>query len=68
MLALDEFDERAHRGVMWCRARLGDASGATRQYRECTRIMASEMGLSPHPDTVHLYTLIHSGSLPVSPS
>lgn len=68
VLALDEFDERAHRGVMWCRARLGDASGATRQYRECTRIMASEMGLSPHPDTVHLYTLIHSGSLPVSPS
>lgn len=67
VLALDEFDERAHRGVMWCRARLGDAPGASRQYRECTRIMASEMGLSPHPDTVHLYTLIHCGRLPVSP-
>ncbi|NLT74414.1 MAG: tetratricopeptide repeat protein [Chloroflexi bacterium] len=67
VLALDEFDERAHRGVMWCRAKLGDPSGAARQYRECTRIIADEMGLSPHPDTTTLYTLIHGGQLPASP-
>jgi ATP/maltotriose-dependent transcriptional regulator MalT/DNA-binding SARP family transcriptional activator len=67
ILALDEFDERAHRGVMWCRARLGDPSGAARQYRECTRIMADEMGLAPHPDTIQLHSQIHAGRLPVSP-
>jgi LuxR family maltose regulon positive regulatory protein len=67
VLALDEFDERAHRGVMWCRARLGDPSGAARQYRECSRIMADEMGVAPHPDTVQLYGLIHAGRLPEGP-
>jgi LuxR family transcriptional regulator, maltose regulon positive regulatory protein len=68
VLAMDEFDERAHRGVMWCRAKLGDAPGAARQYRECTRIMADEMGFEPHPDTVQLYGMIHAGKLPVSPA
>ena len=67
VLAIDEFDERAHRGVMWCRAKLGDPSGAARQYRECTRIMAAELGGPPQSDTAQLYSLIHAGRLPDSP-
>jgi len=67
VLALDEFDERAHRGVMWCRARLGDSSGAARQFRQCARILAEEMGVEPQEDTVRLSHLIRSGKLPAEP-
>ncbi|NLX43432.1 MAG: hypothetical protein GXY79_08150, partial [Chloroflexi bacterium] len=67
VLALDEFEERAHRGVMWCRARLGDLAGAGRQFRECNRITSSELGVSPQPDTLRLNALIQEGEVPVKP-
>ena len=67
VLALDELDERAHRGIMWCRARLGDASGAMRQFRECSRILHQEMGVPPRPDTQRLFDQIHHGHVPHEP-
>jgi LuxR family transcriptional regulator, maltose regulon positive regulatory protein len=68
VLALDEMDERAHRGIMWCRARLGDTSGAMRQFRECSRILEQEMGVPPRPDTRRLFDQIHHGHVPLEPS
>lgn len=67
VLALDEVDERTHRGIMWCRARLGDAAGAVRQFRACSRVLERDMGVPPRPDTRRLFDLIHHGSVPPAP-
>ncbi len=67
VLALDELDERAHRGVMWCRAKLGDAPGAMRQFRACSRVIEQDMGVPPRPDTKRMFELIHHGEVPREP-
>jgi DNA-binding SARP family transcriptional activator/Tfp pilus assembly protein PilF len=67
VLALDELDERAHRGVMWCRAKLGDAPGALRQFRACSRVIEQDMGIAPLPDTRRMFELIHHGDVPHEP-
>ncbi|MHB0859104.1 MAG: tetratricopeptide repeat protein [Anaerolineae bacterium] len=58
ILALDSYDERAHRGIMWCRARSGDRPGALRQFRECQRILSEELAVSPGPETQALQASI----------
>lgn len=66
-LAFDAYDERAHRGIMWCRAVGSDRAGAVRQYRECARILADELGVAPSLETADLYEAIVAGSAPPIP-
>jgi len=63
-LSLDSFDERAHRGIIWCRASARDRAGALRQFRECTRILEEELGVEPSPDTLALHKAILANTLP----
>jgi LuxR family maltose regulon positive regulatory protein len=63
LLRLDPLDERAHRGVMWCRAKHNDRSGALRQLRECQQILEEELGVEPSPETVALGDTLLSGDL-----
>jgi DNA-binding SARP family transcriptional activator len=64
-LALDSFDERAHRGIMLCRALCQDRTGAIQQYHECERILAKELDVEPGKETVSLYASITMGK-PIS--
>ena len=66
-LSVDPYDERAHRGIMWCRSMRGDRSGAMRQFQECKEILADEMGISPEKETVSLYVTLLEGSEPIPP-
>ena len=61
-LGVDSYDERGHRGVMWCRARNNDRTGAMRQFRECARILRTELDVEPSTETRALYEAIISGS------
>ena len=51
----DEFDEEAHRRVMRIAVLLGRHNEAIRQFEECRRILAEEMGSNPSPETLELY-------------
>jgi len=66
-LAFDTYDERAHRGIMWCRAAINDRAGALRQYRECARILGDELDVDPSPETEELYEVIVAGVAPPLP-
>lgn len=67
-LAFDPYDERAHRGIMWCRAAGNDRAGAMRQYRQCTHILVDELGVEPSLETDDLYEAIVTGSAPPVPA
>jgi len=60
-LALDNFNEEAHRLLM----KIFDSSGqrhlAIRQYKECERILQAELGVVPESMTLALYESISSG-------
>jgi LuxR family transcriptional regulator, maltose regulon positive regulatory protein len=60
-LSLDSFDERAHRGIMRCRASRNDRTGAVRQFRECSRILQEDLDVKPSTETLALYDAILSG-------
>jgi len=62
-LTFDSFDERAHRGVMWCRASKNDRVGAIQQFVECKRILQEELRITPSPETVALQEAILSGQV-----
>ncbi len=51
----DEFSEEAHRRVMRVAVLLGRHNEAIRQFEECRRILAEELGAEPSPETVGLY-------------
>jgi len=51
----DEFDEESHRRVMRLAVLLGRHNEAIRQFEECRRILAEELGSTPSAETVELY-------------
>ena len=61
VLGLDSFDERAHRGIMWCKAKRNDRSGAIHQFRECEHLLRKELDAEPSTRTLDLYKTILSG-------
>lgn len=61
-LALDSYNERALRGVMWCRAHQNDRAGAVRRFRESARVFREELDVVPSPETLQLYEAITSGT------
>lgn len=54
-LGLDPLHEAAHRELIRLYARTGQHAAAARQYQECVRILAEELGVSPHAETRALY-------------
>jgi len=57
-LACDPLRESFHRLLMECHVRLGRTEAALAQYRACERILATELGAEPLPETQRLYRQI----------
>ncbi|HSR32950.1 MAG TPA: BTAD domain-containing putative transcriptional regulator, partial [Anaerolineae bacterium] len=55
LLALEPWQEEAHRQLMMLLARSGQQSAALAQYETCRRILAEELGVEPLPETQALY-------------
>lgn len=63
-LALDSLDEAAHRRLMHLYLRAGQPAAALRQYDECMRLLAVELGASPTTETESLYQAIKARQTP----
>ncbi len=59
-LALDPLHEPAHRSLMSLYAAANQRSAALRQYQECQRLLADELGLDPAPETSALFEQIRA--------
>jgi hypothetical protein len=66
-LALDSFDEAAHRAVMRAYAQAGQTAAAIRQYQECARLLQAELKIDPRPETTALFEQIKSGKATPAP-
>jgi predicted ATPase/DNA-binding SARP family transcriptional activator len=55
LVALNPLDERTHRSLMQIHASLRDRDGVRRQYRQCSDILARELGEKPAAETQALY-------------
>ncbi len=55
LLALEPWQEEAHRQLMTLLARSGQHSAALAQYETCRQILAEELGVEPLPETQALY-------------
>ncbi|MBK9713118.1 MAG: alpha/beta fold hydrolase [Kouleothrix sp.] len=62
-VALDPLHEPAHRTLMRLYAWAGQAAAAARQYQECARILADELGVEPEEETTALYQAIRTRQL-----
>lgn len=62
-LALDQLHEPAHRHLMRLYALAGQRNAALRQYRECVRILAEELDVSPLEETIQLYETIRDNRI-----
>ncbi|MBI4760205.1 MAG: AAA family ATPase [Chloroflexota bacterium] len=63
LLARDQADERVHRELMRAYALAGRRHDALRQYQACVEALASELDLTPEPETAALYAQILNGRL-----
>jgi predicted ATPase/DNA-binding SARP family transcriptional activator len=55
VITFDPANERAHQHIMFCHAATGDRNAALKQYEECQRILAEELGVEPAAETTALY-------------
>jgi DNA-binding SARP family transcriptional activator len=62
-LELGPWDEQAHRQAMLLLARSGRSRAAIAQYETCRRILASELGIKPAPETTALAERIRAGRI-----
>ena len=62
-LALDPLHEPAHRAVMELYARRGQAAAAVEQYRQCLRVLDTELGMDPEEETRALHDAIREKRL-----
>ncbi len=62
-LELDPLHEPAHRQLIRLMAWNGDRAAALTQYRACVRVLSSELGVAPLPETTDLYQGISEGGL-----
>lgn len=63
LLALEPWQEEAHRRLMLLLARSGQHTAALAQFESCRRLLAEELGVEPLPETWQLYrrlTAIHN--------
>jgi len=68
LLAHDKADEPVHRELMRAHALTGRRHDALRQYQACVEALASELDLTPEPETAALYTQILNGKLAPLPA
>ncbi len=73
LLALDAWNEHAHRQKMLLLARRGEKLQALAQYQTARKTLADEFGVEPTPETTALYERIRDaeplgGALPVFPT
>lgn len=68
LLAHDKADEPVHRELMRAYALAGRRHDALRQYQACVDALASELDLTPEPETAALYTQILNGKLAPLPT
>lgn len=61
LLALEPWDEAAHRQLMRLLAANGQRSAALAQFRVCADLLAEELGVEPEAETVALAAAIRSG-------
>ena len=66
-VALDPLNESARRMVMLAEAWAGRRSGAIARYRDAVRVLESELGVPPLPETTELYERIRKGERPDQP-
>lgn len=57
-LSFDRLHEPTHRYLMRIYDQVGHKAAALRQYRECRRILETELGASPQPHTTELYEAV----------
>jgi predicted ATPase/DNA-binding SARP family transcriptional activator len=62
-VGFEPMNEYAHRALMTIYARLGQRATALRQYERCIEILKTELGISPEPQTVHLFEQIRAGEM-----
>jgi len=67
-LALEPWDEEAHRHLMRVLALRGDRSAALGQYEACRTALAEELGVEPEPETARLTERIRAGELRPEPT
>lgn len=60
LLALEPWQEEAHRQLMTLLARSGQQAAALAQFETCRRILANELGVEPLPETQALYQRLKS--------
>jgi len=58
VLQIDPANERAHQHLMFCYQTTGKRSDALKQYEECKRMLAEELGVEPSRETQLLYESI----------
>jgi predicted ATPase len=68
LLKHDKADEPVHRELMHAYALAGRRHDALRQYQACVEALASELDLTPEPETAALYTQILNGKLAPLPA
>jgi predicted ATPase/DNA-binding SARP family transcriptional activator len=64
-LALEPWQEEAHRQVMRFLALSGQRSAALTQYETCRRLLAKELGVQSGAETIKLYEAIRDGTLEI---
>jgi len=60
-LALEPWQEAAHRQIMRLLARRGQRTAALAQYQRCRQVLAEELGVAPDAETTALYEQIQRG-------
>lgn len=64
LLALDPWQEEAHRQMMALLAQLGERSAALAQYETCRRLLREEFGVEPMAETMAFYRRIRAIGAP----
>ncbi len=62
-LALEGWDEAAHRCVMRVLSRKGQRGAALAQYARCRQVLADELGIEPSAETTALYEQLRTRTL-----
>jgi tetratricopeptide (TPR) repeat protein len=67
-LALEPWDESAHRHLMRLLARQGQRAAALAQHEACRRVLADELGVEPEAETNRLAAAIQAGEVGAEPT
>lgn len=55
LVAIEPYLEHAHRTLIWAYGGTGERAAAARQFGRCAKLLKSELGLEPMPETVAAY-------------